>query len=56
MATNSIPFLPEKSHGQRSLVGCSPKDGKESDMTEWAGIQCIFLPLLLFINRSFICL
>ena len=24
-----------ESHGQRSLVGYSPQDGKESDMTEW---------------------
>ena len=27
-------FLPEESHGQRSLVGYSPWGGKESDMTE----------------------
>ena len=27
-------FLPEKSHGQRHLAGYSPKDRKESDMTE----------------------
>ena len=27
-------FLPEESHGQRSLVGYSPQDHKESDMTE----------------------
>ena len=27
-------FLPEKSHGQRSLVGYSPWDRKESYMTE----------------------
>ena len=27
-------FLPEKSHGQRSLVGYSPKCGKELDATE----------------------
>ena len=26
--------LPEKSHGQRSLVGCSPWGHKESDTTE----------------------
>ena len=56
MATHSIPFLPEKSHAQRSLVVYSPKGRKESDMTGWAGMQCIFLPLLLFINRGFICL
>ena len=32
----------EKSHGQGSLVGCSPKGGKESAMAEhkhgWAGV------------------
>ena len=27
-------FLPGKSHGQRSLVGCSPWGHEESDMTE----------------------
>ena len=27
-------LLPGKSHGRRSLVGCSPWGGKESDMTE----------------------
>ena len=33
MATHSV-FLPGESHGQRSLVGFSPKSSKESDMTE----------------------
>ena len=28
-------FLPGESHGLRSLVGCSPRDHKESDTTEW---------------------
>ena len=28
-------LLPGKSHGQRSLVGCSPWDHKDSDMTKW---------------------
>ena len=28
-------FLPEESHGQRSLAGCSPWGRKELDMTEW---------------------
>jgi len=28
-------LLPGKSHGWRSLVGCSPWGRKESDMTEW---------------------
>ena len=27
-------FFPGESHGQRSLVGCSPWGRKESDMTE----------------------
>ena len=27
-------FLPGESHGQRSLVGCSPRGHKELDMTE----------------------
>ena len=27
-------LLPGKSHGRRSLVGCSPWDGKQSDTTE----------------------
>ena len=29
-----LVFLPGKSHGQRSLVGCSPQGHKELDMTE----------------------
>ena len=28
-------LLPGESHGQRSLVGCSPWGHEESDMTEW---------------------
>ena len=28
-------LLPGKSHGQRSLVGCSPWGHEESDTTEW---------------------
>ena len=28
-------LLPGKSHGQRSLVGCSPWGREESDTTEW---------------------
>ena len=31
---NTPVLLPGKSHGQRSLVGCSPWGRKESDMTE----------------------
>ena len=28
-------FLPGKSHGQRSLAGCSPRSCKELETTEW---------------------
>ena len=31
---STLVLLPEKSHGQRSLVGYSPWGCKESDMTE----------------------
>ena len=27
-------FLPGESHGQRNLAGYSPRDGRESDMTD----------------------
>ena len=30
---NGNPFLPRESHGQRSLVGYSPRGRKESDAT-----------------------
>ena len=33
-------FLPEKSHGRRSLVGWSPKD-HESDTTEWLSTRIL---------------
>ena len=32
-------LLPRKSHGRRSLVGCSPGGRKESDTTEWLHFQ-----------------
>ena len=32
--TTTPVFLPGESQGQRSLVGYSPKDGKESDTTQ----------------------
>ena len=37
MATTPA-FLPGKSHGQRSLAGCSPRGRKELDMTEGLSI------------------
>ena len=36
-------FLPGESHGQRSLVGYSPRGHKESDVTEWLNMQ-LWLP------------
>ena len=41
-------FLPEESHGQRSLVGCSPWGCKESDVTERLTLSGFFL-LLIFL-------
>ena len=32
-------LLPGKSHGRRSLVGCSPWGHKEVDMTEWLHVH-----------------
>ena len=34
-------FLPGHSHGQRSLVGCSPQGCRESDMTEHRGFSSV---------------
>ena len=39
MATHSSVFSPRESHRQRSLVGYSPWDGKESDTTERLSTQ-----------------
>ena len=33
-------FLPGKSHGQRSLAGCSPWGHKEPDMTDQLSTHC----------------
>ena len=38
-------FLPGESHGQRSLVGCSPWGCKESDTTEQLTLSLIRWPL-----------
>ena len=42
-------FLPEKPHGQKSLVSCSPWDCKESDMTYLS--QTLILSLVLITKR-----
>ena len=39
-------FLPEKSHGQRSLVGSSPKGHKESNETENTHIALFLAPFI----------
>ena len=40
MATHSS--IPGKPHGQRSLVGYSPWDRKESDTTEWLHFHFLY--------------
>ena len=48
-------FLPKKSHGQKSLVGYSPKGHKESDTTEQLSIHThtLFMTVLcLLIIRT----
>ena len=37
----TLVFLPGDSHGQKSLVGYSPQDCKEFDMTEYAHTHTI---------------
>ena len=55
MATHSV-FLPGEFYGQRTLVGYSPWDLKESDMTEMTNTFIVFFvfrltcKLELFIN------
>ena len=38
-------FLPGESHGQRSLVGCSPQGQKPLDMTEQLTLYFCFILL-----------
>ena len=40
-------FLPAESHGQRSLVGYSPKGHKESDMTTVTSTHTSIMPLIV---------
>ena len=39
----TLPFLPDKSHGWRSLAGYSPWDRKELDTTRWLSIHNLAL-------------
>ena len=45
-------FLPEATHGQRSLSSYSPWSSKESDMTEATEHACIFFSLHVFFSFS----
>ena len=42
-------FLPEKSHGQRSLMGYSSKGCKESDMIEQLTVYALYISILSLI-------
>ena len=42
-------FFPGESHGQRSLVGYSPRGRKESDTTEWLHFPSFFLSSLMML-------
>ena len=46
-------FLPGNSHGWRSLVGCSPRGQKESDMTGYSTALHSHLPVHEFITSLF---
>ena len=46
-------FLPEKSHGQRSLVGYSPWGCKESDTTSLSlSFHCIYIKINKSVSRN----
>ena len=47
-------FLPEKSHGQRSLVGYSPKGCKELDTTKWVSMHAHTVPIFQVLKQKFL--
>ena len=49
-----LVFLPEKSHGQRSLVGYNPWDSKKLDTTERISIYIVFVLLTTFCRYRFL--
>ena len=52
-ARQPIPvFLPGESHGQKSLVGCSPWGRTKSDMTEQLSTHALLLVLGFFFDDS----
>ena len=46
-------FLPEKSHGQRRLVGYSPWGHKESDKTEQLSISPLCCKLIITVSSLY---
>ena len=38
-SSNTLQFLPGKSHGERSLVGHGPQGHKELDEAEWVHVH-----------------
>ena len=45
-------FLPGKSHGQRSLVGCNPWSHKELDKTEHTHILYYFKRIVTYVMKK----
>ena len=48
-------YLPQESHGQRSLVGYSPQGHKELDTTEWLSRHAIPASLWFYIHLKRYC-
>ena len=53
MASHSV-FLPGESHGQRSLVGYSPWDRKDSDRTESLTYTHVYTSFSIMFGKSLI--
>ena len=54
MATTPV-LLPGKSHGRRSLIGCSPWGRKESDMTERRHFHFHYFNSVQSLNCAWLC-
>jgi len=52
MATYPTILAWKKIHEQRILAGCSPKGGKELDITEWLSTHMCLVRLFKFIHRN----
>ena len=53
MATHTPVFLPGEFHGQRSLVGYSPRGPKELDTTELRTLDCSLTQVVELLNAAF---